>query len=338
MNYPAQPLIDNHGRIIDYIRIAVTDRCNLRCYYCMPEEGIDYVPRDHLLHYEEIERIVRILAAMGVKKVRITGGEPFIRRDIIHLMESITRTPGIEALHITTNGTVTKNYIPQLKAMGVKGVNLSLDTLDRERFLKITRRDMLDEVLGTMHALVDANIPVKINMVVLGGINDDEIVTMARLAEKHPVDVRYIEEMPFNGGGHAQQTTWRDHHFIAERLRSEFPGLTLIPSEKSSTATNYGIHGFQGRLGIIPAFSRTFCGSCNRIRLTPEGVFKTCLYDRGMFNIRDVMRSGASDDQLADTIREAVGHRATNGFEAERQAMQFPYLDNSRESMSTIGG
>lgn len=331
-----EKLIDNHGRSIEYIRIAVTDRCNLRCYYCMPEEGIEYVPRDHLLHYEEIERLVRLLAEMGVRKVRFTGGEPFIRRDVIHLMESIASIPGIEALHITTNGTVTRPFIPQLKKLGVKGINLSLDTLDPQRFKEITRRDALQEVLDTLDELVDAGLPVKVNMVVLGGINEDEIGTMARLAETRPVDVRYIEEMPFNGGGHEQQQTWRDHRFIVENLKSTFPDIMPVAAEKSSTALMYAIPGFQGKIGIIPAYSRTFCGSCNRIRLTPEGVLKTCLYDRGMFNIRDIIRSGATDEQIKESIRDAVGHRAKDGFEAERQALQFPL--GSRESMSTIGG
>ncbi|MCB0600914.1 MAG: GTP 3',8-cyclase MoaA [Saprospiraceae bacterium] len=331
-----EKLIDNHGRSIEYIRIAVTDRCNLRCYYCMPEEGIEYVPRDHLLHYEEIERLVRVLAEMGVRKVRFTGGEPFIRRDVIHLMESIASIPGIEALHITTNGTVTRPFIPQLKKLGVKGINLSLDTLDPQRFKEITRRDVLQEVMDTLDELVDAGLPVKVNMVVLGGINEDEIGTMARLAETRPVDVRYIEEMPFNGGGHEQQQTWRDHRFIVENLKSTFPDIMPVAAEKSSTALMYAIPGFQGKIGIIPAYSRTFCGSCNRIRLTPEGVLKTCLYDRGMFNIRDIIRSGATDEQIKESIRDAVGHRAKDGFEAERQALQFPL--GSRESMSTIGG
>jgi len=302
----------------------------------MPEEGIEYVPRDHLLHYEEIERLVRVLAEMGVRKVRFTGGEPFIRRDVIHLMESIASIPGIEALHITTNGTVTRPFIPQLKKLGVKGINLSLDTLDPQRFKEITRRDVLQEVMDTLDELVDAGLPVKVNMVVLGGINEDEIGTMARLAETRPVDVRYIEEMPFNGGGHEQQQTWRDHRFIVENLKSTFPDIMPVAAEKSSTALMYAIPGFQGKIGIIPAYSRTFCGSCNRIRLTPEGVLKTCLYDRGMFNIRDIIRSGATDEQIKESIRDAVGHRAKDGFEAERQALQFPL--GSRESMSTIGG
>ena len=331
-----EKLIDNHGRFIEYIRIAVTDRCNLRCYYCMPEEGIEYVPREHLLHYEEIERLVRVLAQMGVRKVRFTGGEPFIRRDVIHLMESIAAIPGIEALHITTNGTVTRPFIPQLTNLGVKGINLSLDTLDPQRFKEITRRDVLQDVLVTLDELVDAGIPVKVNMVVLGGINEDEITTMARLAESRPVDVRYIEEMPFNGGGHEQQLTWRDHRYILGQLTSAFPEIKPVKAEKSATALLYAIPGFQGKIGIIPAYTRTFCGSCNRIRLTPEGVLKTCLYDRGTFNIRDIMRSGATDEQLKASIRDAVAHRAKDGFEAEKQGLQFPL--SSRESMSTIGG
>ncbi len=326
-------LYDNHGRVINYIRLAVTDRCNLRCTYCMPEEGIKYVAQKALLSYEELERLLGILGGMGIRKVRITGGEPFVRKDMPRFMERITQIKGIEQLHLTTNGTVGDHLAPFLKKIGVKSVNLSLDSLDPKRFYAITRRDVFPKVMDTFHALIQEGIPTKINMVVMANSNIEDIIPMVELTRKYPVSVRFIEEMPFNGaGGKTSGVEW-NYRKILQHLQAQYPDLQKIPDPPNATAMHYKIPNFQGNFGIIAAYSRTFCGSCNRIRLTPQGVLKTCLYDDGVFNLKDLIRAGASDAQIKATLLEALGNRAKDGHEAEKKR-HF----GISESMSTIGG
>ncbi len=328
-------LYDNHGRTINYVRLAVTDRCNLRCFYCMPEEGIQYAPRVELLTYEEMLRVLSILAQMGIEKVRLTGGEPFLRKNMMYFIEEILKINGIKALNITTNGTLTAPIIPDLKRLGVHSINLSIDTLDKERFYQITRRDEVDKVLDTMNLLLQHEIPTKINAVVMEGKNTQDIIPLANLTKELPISVRFIEEMPFNGeGAHYPVLKW-NYVKILETIKLQFPNLQKIPDPPNSTSLNYHIPGHQGRIGIIPAFSRTFCGTCNRIRITPKGLLKTCLYDNGIFNIRDLMRSGATDEQVRLAFLEAIGNRAANGFEAERNRKNGIPV---KESMSTIGG
>lgn len=327
-------LYDNHGRRINYVRLAVTDRCNLRCFYCMPEEGIKYVGRNELLSYEEMERLLRLLFDMGITKLRITGGEPFVRRNMMAFLRTVSEI-GFEQINITTNGTLTADLVPELKEIGIHSVNLSLDSLDPERFFAITRRDVFPKVMETFHALVEHGIKTKINAVVMDGKNIDDLVPMAELARDYPVDIRFIEEMPFNGeGSHYPVLEW-NHRKIVEHLRTAFPDLEKIPDPPHSTSMNYTIPGFQGKVGIIAAYSRTFCGTCNRIRITPNGMLKTCLYDNGVFNVRDLMRAGATQEQIRDTFLEALGNRAKDGWEAERnRSFGMPVT----ESMSTIGG
>ncbi len=328
-------LYDNHNRLINYLRLAVTDRCNLRCQYCMPEQGIDYVPRRQLLTYEEMLRIVRLLVSLGIEKLRITGGEPFLRKDMMPFLEAIHQIDGLYQVHITTNGTLTAPLVPRLKALGIAGVNLSLDSLDRQRFQQITRRDELHKVLETLEALLRFQIPVKTNMVVLQGKNEQDIVPIAMLSKDQPLDVRFIEEMPFNGSGSQSAQLHWNHNRILEHLKGTFPNIKKLPATPHATAATYQIPGHQGKIGIIAAFSRTFCGSCNRIRITPKGLLKTCLYDDGVFNIKDLIRAGADDDELRTAFLQAISHRAANGFEAEQdRQMGWPVS----ESMSTIGG
>ncbi len=328
------PLFDNHGRSINYLRLAVTDRCNLRCFYCMPAEGISYVPKMELLTYEEMERLVRILAEMGISKVRITGGEPFVRRDLVGFLHKLVGIPGIDEVHITTNGVLTTPYVAELKAMGITSVNLSLDTFDRQRFQEITRRDEFDRVLDCFHALLDHNIPTKINAVVMEGRNTQDIVPLTELTRQYPVSVRFIEEMPFNGkGSHYPVLVWT-HRKILEVLQQHYPTIEKIPDSPTSTSYNYQIPGHQGTVGIIAAFSRTFCGTCNRIRLTAQGTLKTCLYDQGVMDIKKILREGASDDLIRQAFAQAFRNRAKDGFEAEQQYRQ----QSVSESMSTIGG
>jgi molybdenum cofactor biosynthesis protein A len=328
-------LYDNHNRLINYVRLAVTDRCNLRCFYCMPEEGIQYVPKQELLTYEEMVRTIRLLVNLGIEKVRITGGEPFVRRDMMDFLRTISQMEGLRKINITTNGTLTTPHVPELKALGINSINLSLDTLDKKRFFEITRRDVFDEVMACFYALVESGIDTKINAVVMDGQNIDDLIPMAMLTKDFPVSVRFIEEMPFNGeGSHYPVLRWH-HRAILEHLQNYFPTIEKIPDPPHSTAYHYQIPGHQGNIGIIAAYSRTFCGTCNRIRLTPQGGLKTCLYDEGVFNVRDLIRAGASDTQIQDTFIEALGNRARDGWEAEKSRKFGAPVS---ESMSTIGG
>jgi len=330
-------LYDQHGRPLEYLRLAVTDRCNLRCFYCMPEEGIQYLPKRDLLSYEEMLRVTGLLAALGVRKVRLTGGEPFVRRDLVPFMEQLAQLPGIDDISLTTNGVLTAPHVPALARLGVKAVNLSLDTLNRARFASITRRDELPRVLDTLHELLAAGIRVKINAVVMDGQNIEDLIPLAALTRELPVDVRFIEEMPFNGGSHEAgpaSLPW-NHVRIRQHLAQHFGELTPVPMPAGATASDYEISGHCGRVGIIAAYSRTFCGTCNRLRLTAEGGIKTCLYDQGVLDVRALLRGGASDAEVTAALANAFRHRAANGFEAERQR---PLHQLSFESMATIGG
>lgn len=327
-------LYDNHQRPLTYLRLAVTDRCNLRCFYCMPEAGVVYQPKHQLLTYEEMVRLITLLADMGIYKVRITGGEPFVRHDLMLLLRRIAHVPGIRQLHLTTNGLLAGPHVPELKALGIASVNLSLDTLDAQRFRTITRREGLAQTLETYHKLLDHDIPVKVNAVVMEGKNIDDIIPLALLARDHDTEVRFIEEMPFNGASPHQPVLHWNHERIRRHLQEAFPQMAPATSAAGDTAQRYHIPGFRGSLGIIAAFSRTFCGSCNRIRITAQGDLKTCLYDQGVLNLRDLLRTGASDDLLRERLLHAFGHRPANGFEAEGKRQQILY----HESMSTIGG
>ncbi len=327
-------LFDNHNRPISYVRLAVTDRCNLRCFYCMPEEGMRFVPKKQLLSFEEIERLVRLLARLGISKVRITGGEPFVRTDLMKLLRTIASTPGVKELHLTTNGVLTAPHVPELKSLGIRSVNLSLDTLDRGRFRQITRRDEFDRTWGAFELLLKHEIPVKINAVVMEGKNTEDIAPLVELTRRRPVSVRFIEEMPFNGEGlHYPVLKWNHGRILAE-LKKYFPTLERRPDSPHATAVHYGIPGYAGDVGIIAGFSRTFCGSCNRIRVTSLGELKTCLYDHGVLNLRDLMRMGKSDTEITTALLGAFANRPRDGFEAEARRGDLAIA----ESMSTIGG
>lgn len=330
-----QVIIDNHGRPINYLRLAVTDRCNLRCFYCMPAAGIKYLPQQALLTYEEMERLIAILSQLGVNKVRITGGEPFVRRDLVPFLWRISEMEGIDEISITTNGVLTAKYLDELKAMGIKSVNLSLDTFDKDRFYAITRRNEFEKVEECFYKLVESGITTKINAVIMEGKNTDDIIPLAELSRKYPVAIRYIEEMPFNGdGSHYPKLVW-NHRKIHAVLQNHYGNLEKIPDGPFSTSYNYRVPGYQGSLGIIAAFSRTFCGTCNRIRLTAQGTLKTCLYDNGVLDIKALMRDGASDEALTKAFTRAFRTRAKDGFEAEKNRRGGTKVS---ESMSTIGG
>jgi molybdenum cofactor biosynthesis protein A len=330
-----ETLFDNHGRPLNYLRLAVTDRCNLRCFYCMPEEGIRYMPKKELLSFEEILKLVSLLATMGISKIRLTGGEPFVRNDLMNLIRRLVEIPGVRDLHLTTNGILTLPHIPELKRLGIASVNLSLDTLDKKRFQIITRRDEFDNTYKTLMSLLDHQIPVKINAVVMEGKNIEDIIPLIELTRNNNITLRFIEEMPFNGeGNHYPALRW-NHKRILQYIQAHFSGLQKITDPQNSTAYHYQISGYKGTLGIIAAFSRTFCGTCNRLRVTAQGTLKTCLYDDGVLNIKDLLRSGMPETELRLKLMDAFLHRPKNGFEAESQRSDHR---QAHESMSTIGG
>lgn len=330
-----ETLYDNHGRALNYLRLAVTDRCNLRCFYCMPEEGIRYLPKKELLTFEEIIRLVSVMAGMGVSKVRLTGGEPFVRNDLMILLRELARIPGVEDVHLTTNGVLTGPHIPELKRLGIASVNLSLDTLDRERFKIITRRDELEAIMSTLNALLEHNIPLKINAVVMDQKNTEDIIPLALLTREQDITLRFIEEMPFNGQGTSPGKLVWNYKKIYDHLLAHFPGMEKIHDPDHSTASHYHIPGHKGKIGIIAAWSRTFCGTCNRIRVTAQGALKTCLYDHGVLDLKNLLRSGASDREVKEKLMEAFKHRSRDGFEAASDRKDHHVL---YESMSTIGG
>jgi cyclic pyranopterin phosphate synthase len=301
----------------------------------MPEDGLNWLSRKELMSYEEMLRTCTLLVSMGIQKIRITGGEPFVRKDIMKLLTSISELNGLEELTITTNGVLTAPYIAQLKNIRVKSVNLSLDTLDAGRFFTITRRDEFSAVMDTFYELLNHDIEVKINAVVMDGKNTQDIIPLVELTKDLPVSVRFIEEMPFNGDGeiHKSILSW-DHVRILEEIKSVYPQIKKIDDPAYSTAYNYNIPGHIGSVGIIAAYSRTFCGTCNRIRITPQGTLKNCLYDDGVLNIKDLIRSGKNDDTLKETLLNAFNNRVKDGWEAERLVEKT----GLHESMAAIGG
>ncbi len=325
-------LFDNHGREMSYLRLAVTDRCNLRCTYCMPAEGISYLPEKKLLSWEEMLRIVHVLNQLGIRKVRITGGEPFVRPGLMEFLQELAKIENLE-ICLTTNGVLLENHLDSLQNLGIKNVNLSLDSLDSERFFKITRRNDFDQVYRNLMRMIEANFIVKLNAVVMHGMNETDILPLVNFTKKHPVSVRFIEEMPFNGSGLVEEKLFWDYRRILSHIKTEFPHIEEVPMAYGETSKNYHVPGFMGDVGIIAAFSRTFCGSCNRIRVTSLGQVKTCLYDDGVFDLKEYLRLGVSDEDLKNTMIKIFGERPKDGFEAENNRKGV-----INESMTSIGG
>ncbi len=324
-----QSLNDNHGRAITYLRLAITDRCNLRCRYCMPDQGAKFVPYKEILRYEEMVRLVRIFAGLGINKLRITGGEPFARRDCVPFMQKIIGIDGVTGLFVTTNGIVTASHLDDLKKMGISGVNLSLDTLDPQYFKSLTRHDLLDNVLATMHGCLEREIPLKINTVVLEETTDENILSIAGLAKQYPLIVRFIEKMPFSGGNGFKNGG-------TEKLRQRLAGLfdlNEVHSVLPTTARIFELPGFFGKIGIIEGHSRKFCPTCNKLRITPLGVLKTCLYDNGVLDLKAMLHSNTDDAVISKAIIDSVGKRYVNGLEAEELCTR-----RDEPSMASIGG
>lgn len=326
-------LTDKFGRKISYLRLAVTDRCNLRCQYCMPAQGVDIVNRKELLTYKEMYRITRVLSELGVDKVRLTGGEPFVRKDFMRFLESLSFNDKLEEINITTNGALISDHIKNLEELKIKSINLSIDSLHKEKFTEITRRDVYDKVLNTLNLLEKSNLNLKLNVVVQSGFNTDEIIDFVELSKDKNIAVRFIEEMPFNGKGQREMNEEWNYTKIINHIQNHYSEVNPVKSKKSSTSKNFKIPNYKGTFGIIPAFTRTICTDCNRIRITATGMFKNCLFDGGVFNVRDFIRNGASDDELKELFISTVHKKPENGFIAEASRGS-----DVSESMSTIGG
>ncbi|RMF78669.1 MAG: GTP 3',8-cyclase MoaA [Nitrospirae bacterium] len=322
-------LVDPQGRAIRYLRLSVTDRCNLRCRYCMPAAGLDWVPRREILSWEELERLVRICTRLGVGKVRITGGEPFVRRGLLSFLAAIRPLPGLETLAITTNGVGAAPHARRLAAIGVDAVNLSLDALDPAVFRRMSRRDRLEEALASLEALLAAGLRVKVNAVVVAGMNEGQILPLAELARERPLEVRFIEAMPFDGGGR-RHAGWPAERILAH-LAAHLPSLE--PVAAAGTARTFRVAGFAGRVGVIAGESRSFCATCDRLRITARGAVKTCLYGEPSVELRPLLRAGADDAAVAAALERAVAGRHPDGFAAEAARSRRLAV-----SMAAIGG
>ncbi len=323
-------LVDGQGRRISYLRLAITDRCNLRCQYCRPEKGVPFIPHQEILRFEELERLVAIFCYLGISKVRVTGGEPFSRRGCLPFMTRLRKIDGMQHLHITTNGVKTSRYLDELSSIGLDGINVSLDTLDQKRFWKITRRNYLEAVLQTVHGALARDIPLKINSVILEDTSDDEIIQLAGLARDYPITLRFIERMPFSGTVRSEKL---ENGNLSLRLKSIFPAIEECTATLPTTARIFALPGYKGTLGLIQGYSRKFCETCNKVRITPTGMLKTCLYDNGALDLKMLLRNGAGDHEIREAVVACVHNRFKNGHEAER------FSSRAKEpSMAMIGG
>jgi cyclic pyranopterin phosphate synthase len=328
-----EALVDGWGRAIRSVRVSVTDRCNFRCKYCMPAEGLEWLDRDEVLSFEEIERLVRILAAMGVDEVRLTGGEPLVRRGLPDLVRMLAAVPGVSDLSLTTNGILLDKLAGPLVEAGLNRFNVSLDSLSHVRFAEITRRDALDRVLAGLEELerYPQAAPIKINCVAMRGFTEVEVPALAELARTKPYVVRFIEFMPLDADG-----SWRNEEVLTgaeiRAIVEERWPLEEIPAKPGSTSRRFRFADGAGELGFIDPVSEPFCSSCDRIRLTADGQLRTCLFSRREWPLKEPLRAGASDEEMAALIREAILHK-----ELKHRINEDGFLPASR-SMSQIGG
>lgn len=329
-----QKLVDAYRRKIDYLRISVTDRCNLRCVYCMPPEGIDLIESADILRYEELLRIARVAIAHGVSKIRVTGGEPLVRKGIIDFLKSLSSIDGLEDLSLTTNGVLLKDYAQKLKDAGLKRVNVSLDSMKRDRFQKMTRGDNLQQVLDGLEEAQRVGLtPVKINMVVIKGFNDDEVVDFALMSKTKPYHVRFIEYMPFN----TQEGWQRDKCLSAKELKEMIDRVEpLIPvtdtKGSAGPAKRYRFKDAPGEVGFISPVSEHFCGSCNRLRLTSDGKLRNCLFSDSEIDIRKALRDGSDDSVIEHLLFRAVAEKP------EGHKINENVFKKCSRTMSLIGG
>jgi cyclic pyranopterin phosphate synthase len=329
-----EPLRDSWGREIRSLRVSVTDKCNFRCRYCMPAEGLEWLAREEVLSFEEIERVVRVLAAMGVDEVRLTGGEPLVRRDLATLVRLLAGIRGVRDLSLTTNGVLLDRLAGPLVAAGLKRINVSLDSLSHVRFAELTRRDALDSVLrGLEEAERYPELrPIKVNCVAIKGFTEEEIPALAELARRKPYVVRFIEFMPLDA-----DEIWREDQVltggeIRALIEERYGPLVELPAKASSTAKRYGFADGIGELGFVNPVSEPFCSSCDRIRLTADGQLRTCLFSRREWDLKTPLRDGSSDEQLVAALRNAVAHK-----ELKHRINERGFVRASR-SMSQIGG
>jgi cyclic pyranopterin phosphate synthase len=328
-----EPLRDSWGREIKSLRVSVTDKCNFRCRYCMPAEGLEWLERDELLSFEEIERLVRVLARMGVDEVRLTGGEPLVRRDLPTLVGMLAATPGVRDLSLTTNGVLLDRFAAPLVAAGLRRLNVSLDSLSHVRFAEITRRDALDRVLaGLAEAERHPELrPIKVNCVAIKGFTEEEVPALAELARRKPYVVRFIEFMPLDA-----DQAWRDDDVLTggeiRALIEERWPLEELPAKASSTARRFRFADGAGEIGFVNPVSEPFCSTCDRIRLTADGQLRTCLFSRREWDLKTPLRDGSSDERLEELIRFAVAHKEL------KHKINDPGFVRASRSMSQIGG
>jgi len=302
-------LTDTFERHHSYLRISLTERCNLRCTYCMPSEGIELSPNEEILSTPEIVRIARLFAAAGVNKIRLTGGEPLVRKDILSLCQQLGAIEGIDTLAVTTNGIVLPRMLPDLQKAGLNAINISLDTLQPHKFQLITRRKGFDRVMqGIKMAAEMGYDPVKVNCVVMRGMNEEEIGEFVELTRDLPVDVRFIEYMPFGGNKWAKEKMMSYIEMI-DKIQEEHPKLVKVKTHANDTARSYKCEGYVGRVSFITSMSHAFCSSCNRLRITADGNLKVCLFGNTEVSLRDQMRTGCTDEELATVIAAAVSRK-----------------------------
>jgi GTP 3',8-cyclase len=330
-------LIDKHGRTVRDLRISVTDRCNFRCTYCMPEEGLKWLDKAEVLSFEEIERVSRILVErFGINSLRLTGGEPTVRAHLPRLIAQLAALrledgtkPNIA---LTTNGATLRNIAGELRAAGLDRINVSLDSLRADRFLAMTRRDELDNVLAGIAEASKAGFDiVKVNTVVERGANDDEILDMARYGRDNGLQVRFIEFMPLDASNIWERNKVVTQEEIVSVISAEFP-LEIVPARGAAPADRWRYLDGKGTVGVIPSVSKPFCADCDRVRLTSDGQFRTCLFATDEFDLRNLLRNSGSDDEIADLIIHAVGTKW-----AGHQINQVNFIRPNR-SMSQIGG
>lgn len=301
-------MLDTFGRFHDYLRISLTERCNLRCTYCMPKDGVQLSPPGDLLTSQELMTMVKVFAKLGVRKIRLTGGEPTLRKDLVELCGAISSTPGIEVLALTTNGLLLSRLGRQLKQSGVSRINISLDTLHKERFEAITQRSGLDLVMKGLFGVLDLGFEaVKLNCVVRRNCNEHELVNFVEMTKRHRLQVRFLEYMPFD------QNQWTHQSLVSykemlETIQQRYPGLAPVDGHPNEVAKMWQVPGHLGQVGFITAMSNQFCGTCNRLRLTNDGKIKSCLFGQEELSIRDAVRQGSEDDIVA-TIAQAVRNK-----------------------------
>jgi GTP 3',8-cyclase len=328
-----KPLVDGHGRPIGDVRISVTDRCNFRCQYCMPAEGLPWLDRSALLTYEEIERLVRLLSAMGVHDVRLTGGEPLVRRELWRLVERLAAIEDVHDLSLTTNGYLLAKQVEDLVGAGLRRVNVSLDSLAPDRFFQLTRRDSLHQVLEGLEAAqrYEQLRPIKVNVVALKDFTEDEVLRFAEFARQNPYEVRFIEFMPLDADHAWTRDKVLPNAEIVRLIDAVYP-LEPVGRERHGTARRYRFADGTGEMGFISPVTEPFCGDCNRIRLTAEGELRTCLFSMTETDLREPLRSGASDAELEEIIRDAVWRKEL------KHHVNDPGFVQPARTMSRIGG